>query len=80
VPAPEQYYIASLSPEYNILKVTGNSLGYKHTKEAKAKISQIHLGKIPGPALYSNVCPADPLTWRGPGNKLKLAGPGPVSL
>ena len=42
----EQYYIDSLSPEYNILKVAGNSLGYKHTKEAKAKISQIHLGKI----------------------------------
>jgi group I intron endonuclease len=42
----EQYYIDLFSPEYNILKITGNSLGYKHTEEAKAKISKIHLGKI----------------------------------
>jgi len=42
----EQYHIDLLSPEYNILKVAGSSLGYKHTEETKAKISKIHLGKI----------------------------------
>nr|QCW06878.1 hypothetical protein [Drechslerella brochopaga] len=35
----EQYYIDILKPEYNILKIAGSSKGYKHTKEARAKIS-----------------------------------------
>jgi len=29
----EQYYIDLLKPEYNILSITGSTLGYKHTKE-----------------------------------------------
>jgi hypothetical protein len=40
----EQYYLDTLEPEYNILKVAGNSLGYKHSKEALAKISQALTG------------------------------------
>jgi group I intron endonuclease len=27
----EQYYIDLLKPKYNILKITGSNLGYKHT-------------------------------------------------
>jgi hypothetical protein len=34
----EQYFINLIKPEYNILKQTGSSLGYKHTKEALLKI------------------------------------------
>jgi len=35
----EQYYIDSLLPEYNILSIAGNSLGYKHSDETIVKIS-----------------------------------------
>jgi group I intron endonuclease len=33
----EQYYIYQLKPEYNILKIAGSSLGFKHSVETKAK-------------------------------------------
>jgi group I intron endonuclease len=46
----EQYYIDLLKPEYNILKVAGSSLGYKHTEESRSKMGGIrspeHLDKI----------------------------------
>ncbi|RUS23416.1 hypothetical protein BC937DRAFT_88883 [Endogone sp. FLAS-F59071] len=35
----EQFYITSLNPEFNVLKVAGSPLGYKHTEETKAKMS-----------------------------------------
>jgi len=35
----EEYYIDNLQPEYNILKKVGSSCGYKHTDEARLKIS-----------------------------------------
>ena len=35
----EQFYINSLEPEYNILKIAGSSLGFIHTEESKAKMS-----------------------------------------
>jgi group I intron endonuclease len=41
----EQYYIDSLLPEYNILKVAGSSLGYTHSVESLAKLSEINKGK-----------------------------------
>lgn len=34
----EQFYIDSLNPEYNILKIAGSRLGSKHSAETKAKI------------------------------------------
>jgi len=34
----EQYYIDLFKPEYNILKVAGNRLGFKHSEETKVKI------------------------------------------
>ena len=34
----EQYYIDLLKPEYNILKVAGSPLGYKHTEESRSKM------------------------------------------
>jgi group I intron endonuclease len=36
----EQYYFDKLNPKYNILKIAGSSLNYKHSKETKAKISK----------------------------------------
>jgi NUMOD3 motif/GIY-YIG catalytic domain/NUMOD1 domain len=35
----EQYHLDNFLPEYNILKVAGSSLGYKHTEETLVKIS-----------------------------------------
>jgi group I intron endonuclease len=34
----EQYYIDSLTPEYNILKKAGSSLGYRHSEETLEKL------------------------------------------
>jgi group I intron endonuclease len=35
----EQYYINLIEPKYNILKIAGSSLGYKHTEESFSKFS-----------------------------------------
>jgi len=40
----EQFYIDTLVPEYNILRVAGSSLGYKHTEESLSKISNASKG------------------------------------
>lgn len=40
----EQVYINKFNPAYNILQTAGNSLGYKHTEESKAKISSTMTG------------------------------------
>jgi group I intron endonuclease len=42
----EQYYLDLLKPEYNILKIAGSSVGYKHTEEAIQKISLKGKGRI----------------------------------
>jgi group I intron endonuclease len=34
----EQYFLASLLPEYNLLKIAGSFRGYKHTEETKLKM------------------------------------------
>jgi len=41
----EQYYIDTLNPEYNINKFANSTFGYKHTKEAKEKISNAFSGE-----------------------------------
>jgi group I intron endonuclease len=41
----EQYYIDSLLPEYNILKIAGSSLGALHTEQTKTKISEALKGE-----------------------------------
>jgi len=35
----EQYYIDLFNPEYNILKIAGSLLGFRHSEETKAKMS-----------------------------------------
>jgi group I intron endonuclease len=42
----EQWFLNNLKPKYNILKIAGNSLGYKHTEQTKKKLSIIHKNKI----------------------------------
>ena len=42
----EQYYFDLLKPEYNICPTAGNSLGRKHTRETKQKISGALIGTI----------------------------------
>jgi len=34
----EQYYLDLLKPEYNIVKIAGSTLGYKHTSESLEKM------------------------------------------
>ena len=41
----EQYYIDTIKPFFNITKIAGSMLGYKHTKESLKKISETHKGK-----------------------------------
>lgn len=41
----EQFWIDEIDPEYNILKFAGSSLGYKHTEEAIAKMSEAKKGE-----------------------------------
>lgn len=41
----EQFYIDKFKPEYNILKVAGSPLGYKHTEEALAKMKNRKLSQ-----------------------------------
>lgn len=41
----EQFYINTLEPEFNILKIAGSSLGFILTPEAKAKLRDANLGE-----------------------------------
>ena len=41
----EQFFLDLLNPEYNVLKIAGSSLGYKHTEETRAKISSSKTGQ-----------------------------------
>lgn len=41
----EQYYIDLLTPQYNILKIAGSTLGFKHTEETLVKMSEAKTGE-----------------------------------
>lgn len=41
----EQYYLKSLEPYYNILKIAGSSLGYTHSQETKDKMAAAKKGE-----------------------------------
>lgn len=40
----EQHYLDTLQPEYNVCRTAGNTLGYRHTAEGKAKMSEANKG------------------------------------
>ena len=44
----EQYYLDSLNPPYNILKLAGSSSGFKLSEETKKKISKALKGVYTG--------------------------------
>jgi len=50
------------APEYNILKVAGNSLGYKHSEKVLAKISQA-LTSVNNP-MYGKIGEDNPMFGR----------------
>jgi len=41
----EQFYLDTLKPEFNILKVAGSLLGFNHSEETKALMSKAKIGK-----------------------------------
>nr|YP_009160660.1 GIY-YIG endonuclease [Hirsutella minnesotensis]AKR17989.1 GIY-YIG endonuclease [Hirsutella minnesotensis] len=41
----EQYYINKYKPEFNILKLAGSSLGFKHSEASKELMSQLAKGR-----------------------------------
>lgn len=41
----EQFYFDTLKPEFNILDVAGNSLGFKHSDESKALMAEANSGE-----------------------------------
>lgn len=41
----EQYYMDLLSPEYNLLKIAGSGLGYKHSDSSKLMMSENRKGE-----------------------------------
>jgi group I intron endonuclease len=42
----EQYYLDLYKPKYNILKIAGSSMGFKHSPETLAKLKYIHASKL----------------------------------
>ena len=42
----EQYYLDNLKPEYNILKVAGSMLGFKHSKVTKEILREKNTGRL----------------------------------
>lgn len=49
----EQYYIDLLKPDYNILKIAGYSLGFKHSKATITQMSINNIG-VNNPLFYKN--------------------------
>lgn len=45
----EQYFIDAINPAYNILRIAGSSLGYRHTPEVIAELSRLATGKVRKP-------------------------------
>lgn len=45
----EQYYIDLLKPEYNILKIAGSLLGFKHSDSTRERLSKFYTGRIISP-------------------------------
>jgi len=50
----EQYYMDLIKPEYNILSVAGNRLGYKHSDETKFKMKYKASISLPSPSRKIN--------------------------
>jgi Fic family protein len=42
----EQYYLDLIKPDYNILKIAGSLVGFKHTEKTKNKLATILKGNL----------------------------------
>jgi hypothetical protein len=56
----EQYYLDLLKPEYNILKIAGSSLGFKHSDESREKLSSMNKGKTYSEETRSKISSSQP--------------------
>jgi group I intron endonuclease len=45
----EQFYLDIFKPKYNILRIAGSSLGFKHTEASKELMSKLAKGRIISP-------------------------------
>ena len=68
----EQYYIDVFDPYYNIARVAGSQLGYRHTPETIARISAALKGRRYSPAHRSRISAALIGNKYGLGNKNSL--------
>jgi hypothetical protein len=50
----EQFYLGMFEPEYNILKVAGNSLGFRHSRKTKELMSKVTRGDGSNPLSGTN--------------------------
>ena len=55
----EQFYINNLNPKYNICKIAGSSLGKKHSKKSKKKMSDLQKDKPYRAKPYKIISPTD---------------------
>jgi group I intron endonuclease len=67
----EQYYLDTLEPKYNILKVAENSLGYKHFERTLAKISKALTGE--NNPMYGKIGEKNPMFGRTPDTLVKMS-------
>lgn len=51
----EQFYIDTRKPEYNIAPRAGSQLGYRHTEEARKKVSEAGKGRVPTAEARANM-------------------------
>lgn len=55
----EQHFIDTVKPEYNLSPTAGNTLGYKHTPEARANMSAAGKGRVFTPEHRAKIAEAN---------------------
>jgi len=68
----EQYFLDSLSPEYNLLKIAGSSMGFKHSEESLAKLSKAMKGENNPRGMLGKTHSAEAKAKVGKANKGRL--------
>lgn len=69
----EQYYMDTLSPEYNILRKAGSVLGLRHSAESKMKMALAKMGKKASPEALINMSIASKRKIITPETREKMA-------
>lgn len=68
----EQFFIDSLKPEYNILKIAGCTLGFKPTVETREKLSKAALGRIHSLETIAKIAESQKNNQNNPGLPLSI--------